>query len=60
MFVQEYLSRLQAQKSGGAGSFGFLDTDEKTVGGAYVDVDMGFKASQIAALDDTIQVCMIK
>jgi hypothetical protein len=46
---------LQHQKSGGgAVAFDFLSHDDKSGNGG--DVDQGFKSSQIALVDDTIEV----
>jgi syntaxin 16 len=56
---KEYLNRLQAQKSGGGqAAFDFLTAEDKAaqVRGPNVDMDLGFKASQLAALDDTVEL----
>mmetsp|Transcript_23897 Transcript_23897/g.35070 ORF Transcript_23897/g.35070 Transcript_23897/m.35070 type:complete len:310 (-) Transcript_23897:102-1031(-) len=48
---KEYLSRLQAQKSGsGAQAFDFLSNEKKS---GLAEVDTGFTAAQMQILDDT-------
>ena len=45
------------QSGGGQGAFDFLTVEDKgPVSGPHIDQDHGFKASQLAALDDTIEV----
>lgn len=54
MFLQEYLTRLQAQKSGsGAQAFDFLSESKKSSAG---DIDSGFTSAQMQILDDTEEV----
>ena len=52
---QEYLRRLQAQKSGsGAQAFDFLSESKKPSG--VGEVDTGFTSAQMQILDDTEEV----
>jgi hypothetical protein len=51
---QEYLTRLQAQKSGsGAQAFDFLSESKKSSAG---EIDSGFTSAQMQILDDTEEV----
>ena len=52
------MNRLQIQKSGGGqAAFDFLTAEDKgSVSGPNIDQDHGFKAAQLAALDDITEV----
>ena len=55
--LQEYLNRLQIQKSGGGQGFEFLEEPTVNYMGSNADsIDIGFRAQQLAELDNTIEV----